>query len=260
MARGGRRPLPRRASDSVHRIQETQAAVGLRPLDGCAGSSSTGRGRRWLSDRRARRTRSRGARTHRGVPPPSPRLTDEVVTLAHGAGGKASAALVDAVFLDAFARTPPRPARRRRHADVAERRTAGVQHRLVRRQAPPVPGRIDRRPRGARHRQRPRRAGRPAALALGGVRDRGGLRRRRAARPSSPTWPRPRPPPASRSSPATPRSSAGAPPTACYITTAGVGVIPAGRDARPRARPARRPGARLRHDRRPRHGGDAGPR
>jgi hydrogenase expression/formation protein HypE len=32
-----------------------------------------------------------------------PRLTDEVVTLAHGAGGKASAALVDSVFLDAFA-------------------------------------------------------------------------------------------------------------------------------------------------------------
>ncbi|MCU1354108.1 MAG: putative hydrogenase expression/formation [Acidimicrobiales bacterium] len=32
-----------------------------------------------------------------------PRLTDEVVTLAHGAGGKASAALVDAVFLGAFA-------------------------------------------------------------------------------------------------------------------------------------------------------------
>jgi len=31
-----------------------------------------------------------------------PRLTDEVVTLAHGAGGKASAALIEAVFLDAF--------------------------------------------------------------------------------------------------------------------------------------------------------------
>lgn len=31
-----------------------------------------------------------------------PRLTDEVVTLAHGAGGKASAALIDAVFVDAF--------------------------------------------------------------------------------------------------------------------------------------------------------------
>ena len=38
-----------------------------------------------------------------------PRLTDDVVTLAHGAGGKASAALVDAVFVEAFSggeRTP----------------------------------------------------------------------------------------------------------------------------------------------------------
>lgn len=33
-----------------------------------------------------------------------PRLRDEVVTLAHGAGGKASAALLDAVFLPAFTR------------------------------------------------------------------------------------------------------------------------------------------------------------
>jgi len=32
-----------------------------------------------------------------------PRLLDDVVTLAHGAGGKSSAALVDAVFLEAFA-------------------------------------------------------------------------------------------------------------------------------------------------------------
>ncbi|MET0903901.1 MAG: hydrogenase expression/formation protein HypE [Acidimicrobiales bacterium] len=32
-----------------------------------------------------------------------PRLTDEIITLAHGAGGKSSAALVDAVFLEAFA-------------------------------------------------------------------------------------------------------------------------------------------------------------
>ena len=40
-----------------------------------------------------------------------PRLTDELVTLAHGAGGKASAALVDAVFLEAFAPAadPPTP-------------------------------------------------------------------------------------------------------------------------------------------------------
>src|SRR5580700_107277 len=33
-----------------------------------------------------------------------PRLKDTLVTLAHGAGGKASAALVDAVFLEAFGR------------------------------------------------------------------------------------------------------------------------------------------------------------
>jgi hydrogenase expression/formation protein HypE len=33
-----------------------------------------------------------------------PRLKDEYVTLAHGAGGKASAALVDAIFLEAFGR------------------------------------------------------------------------------------------------------------------------------------------------------------
>jgi len=32
-----------------------------------------------------------------------PRFTDEIITLAHGAGGKASAGLIDAVFADAFA-------------------------------------------------------------------------------------------------------------------------------------------------------------
>ena len=32
-----------------------------------------------------------------------PRFTDEIITLAHGAGGKASASLIDAVFADAFA-------------------------------------------------------------------------------------------------------------------------------------------------------------
>ncbi len=32
----------------------------------------------------------------------APRLTDQVVTSAHGAGGKASAALIDSVFLEAF--------------------------------------------------------------------------------------------------------------------------------------------------------------
>lgn len=37
----------------------------------------------------------------------APRLTGDVVTLAHGAGGKASAALVNAVFLGAFAAEEP---------------------------------------------------------------------------------------------------------------------------------------------------------
>jgi hydrogenase expression/formation protein HypE len=36
-----------------------------------------------------------------------PRLKDETVTLAHGAGGKASAALVDAVFIEAFGAPNP---------------------------------------------------------------------------------------------------------------------------------------------------------
>lgn len=35
-----------------------------------------------------------------------PRLREEIVTLAHGAGGKSSAALVDAVFLEAFRNAP----------------------------------------------------------------------------------------------------------------------------------------------------------
>jgi hydrogenase expression/formation protein HypE len=39
-----------------------------------------------------------------------PRLTDDVVTLAHGAGGKASAALVDNVFLHRFGGDDPGPA------------------------------------------------------------------------------------------------------------------------------------------------------
>ena len=44
-----------------------------------------------------------------------PRLLDDVVTLAHGAGGKASAALLDAVFLPAFANDDARrPGGRRR--------------------------------------------------------------------------------------------------------------------------------------------------
>ncbi len=38
-----------------------------------------------------------------------PVMRDEVVTLAHGAGGRASAVLIDAVFLDAFSQEPQAP-------------------------------------------------------------------------------------------------------------------------------------------------------
>ena len=48
-----------------------------------------------------------------------PRLLDDVVTLAHGAGGKASAALLDAVFLPAFAADAAAAADRRRCAGAA---------------------------------------------------------------------------------------------------------------------------------------------
>ena len=39
-------------------------------------------------------------------------MLDDVVTLAHGAGGKASAALLEAVFLAAFADGEPKAPRR----------------------------------------------------------------------------------------------------------------------------------------------------
>ena len=63
-------------------------------------------------------------------------------------------------------------------------------------------------------------------MAVGRVRDRGGLRRSPSSATSWPTWPRPRPRPASPSSPATPRWWTGAPPTACTSRPPGVGVLP----------------------------------
>ena len=129
---------------------------------------------------------------------------------------------------------------RRGHARRCRRRAAGVQHRLVRRVPAALPGRLDRAPRRPRHGQRPRRAGRPAGVAVGGLRHRGGLPDRRAARDRRRHGRGGAPRPACASSPATPRSSARAPPTACTSRPPGSGVIPAGRVARPRARPAGR--------------------
>ena len=149
------------ASDSVHRIQETQAALGFALWCGGAGATRGGRGTRVVTRGAARRRpRGRGARSHHAFRRRRPRLTDDVVTLAHGAGGKASAALVDAVFLEAFADGEPGPL-----PDAAtltlpsgERLAFSTDSFVV--QAAALPRRVDRSPRGARHRQRPRGAGR----------------------------------------------------------------------------------------------------
>jgi hydrogenase expression/formation protein HypE len=52
-----------------------------------------------------------------------PRFTDEFITMAHGAGGKASAALIDSVFLDSFApdSSEPLPDAATLHVDSANR-------------------------------------------------------------------------------------------------------------------------------------------
>ncbi len=74
-------------------------------------------------------------------------------------------------------RSPARSAAHSRTRDVDDSRGAapGVQHRHVRRRAVVVPRRFDRPPRRQRHRQRRCRAGRPAGVVVGGIRDRGGL-------------------------------------------------------------------------------------
>ena len=73
-----------------------------------------------------------------------PKLKDESINSAHGAGGKASAALIDAVFLEAF-----RNKTLERMADGAvlelpsgERMAFSTDS--LRGQAPPVPRRVDR--------------------------------------------------------------------------------------------------------------------
>ena len=75
-----------------------------------------------------------------------PRFIDDSVTLAHGAGGKASAALIDAIFFEEFG--SPRP------SDPGDAAGGGrgrirfspprFHHRLLRRQPDHFPRRFDR--------------------------------------------------------------------------------------------------------------------
>ena len=116
-----------------------------------------------------------------------PRLLDDVVTLAHGAGGKSSAALVDAVFLEAF-----RNEELEQLGDAAALRTASGERLAFSTDSYVVSPR--RFPGGSighvavqRNDQRPRGVGRAAAMAVGGVRHRGGLRESPNSAKSSPT-------------------------------------------------------------------------
>ncbi len=188
-----------------------------------------------------------------------PRLLDEVVTLAHGAGGKASAALLDAVFLPAFANDALAAQTDAAVLSLPVRRPSGLQHRLLRGQAAAVPGRIGRPPGRARHRQRPRHDGRPPPRPVGRVRAGGGFPDRRRLRRSWRTWPRPRP--AAGVSIVTGDTKVvdhGAA-DGLYISTAGIGCIPAGCDLSAPAGGRGRRGDLFRLHRRPRHGGAAGP-
>ena len=137
---------------------------------------------------------------------------------------------------------------------------AGVLDRLVRGQADVLPRRVDRRPGGQRHRQRPGDVRRHAAVPLDGVhpgrghradRHRPGRRRRSARRPRSP---------ASSWSPATPRSSTAAAATASTSTPPASGWSPTGVDIGPRPGPGRRRRDRQRRHRRARRRGDELPR
>ena len=189
-----------------------------------------------------------------------PRLLDEVVTLAHGAGGKASAALLDAVFLPAFANealaaqtdaavlTLPSGDRLAFSTDsfVVKplRFPGGSAGHLA------VHGTVnDLAMMGAR----------PLALSAAFVLEEG-FPIDDAARRSSPTWPRrPRAAGVSIVTGDTKVVDHGAA-DGMYISTAGIGLIPPGpRSVAPPGWSTATWCSCLGHHRRPRHGGHAGP-
>ena len=170
---------------------------------------------------------------------PVPLRDTPTIVMGHGGGGAMSAELVEHLFLPGVRRAPRAPTlgdsavRRRR------RRPAGVLDRLVRGQADVLPRRLDRRPGGQRHGQRPgdvRRARRCTC------RPRSSSRRapRWPTSAGSPRrWARPPRPPGCGSSPATPRWSTAAAATACTSTPPGSAWSPT---ASTSARSAPRPG------------------
>ena len=83
-----------------------------------------------------------------------PRVREDRITMSHGAGGKATQSLIEAIFLEAFRNPLLEPLEdgasltHRRHA-------AGADHRLLRGLPAVLPRRQHRRPGGERHGQRP---------------------------------------------------------------------------------------------------------
>ena len=186
-------------------------------------------------------TRAAGARPHRARPAAAgPKVSEERITLAHGAGGKATQTLVEAVFLEAFRNPLLEPLEDRRGFAVGGTRLALTTDSL-RGVAAVLPRRRHRRPRGQRHGQRPRRVRRAGRCTC-----RPGSSSRRASR--SPTCSRivgvdgrapPRPPASTIVTGDTKVVQRGKA-DGCYINTAGVGVLERPVDARrrDRARPA----------------------
>ena len=177
------------------------------------------------------RARSRCWSGSSGLAARKPRIREERITLAHGAGGKATHTLIEAVFLDAFRNPLLEPLE---DGAIAGDRggPARVHHRLVRRLAAVLPRRRHRRPRRQRHGQRPGDVRGAAAVPVVPASS-----SRRASR--SPTCSGSSPSmaaaaaarPGCRSSPATPRSSSAARPTAATSRRPGVGLLDRACDA-----------------------------
>ena len=187
------------------------------------------------------------------------KIKEERITLSHGAGGKATHTLIDAVFLDAF-RNPLLEQLEDGASLTVGIVPAGVHDRLVRGAPAVLPRRGHRRPGRQRHGQRPGDVRRAAAVPVLRLHPRGGLPGRRPAADRGLDGARRPRRPGCRSSPATPRSSSAARPTGCTSTPPASGCSTAPVSLSRVERTARRQGDRVRPDRRPRHHRDAGPR
>ena len=153
-SRHARRPCVRRARPSASTASRRRTS----PCTTSSGTSCTSSsGRTMSSERRPRRSRAtcplplHGLRPHPARPRQRRPMTAELIARC---------------FLPAF---------RNQHLEKLDdqavvdcrRGARGVQHRRLRRHPAVLPGRRHRRPRGERHRQRPRNGGCPAALSRG---------------------------------------------------------------------------------------------